>query len=142
MDEEEPQGERITIYFDTPKEASAGITGNMYQRMLAGELSIGSGQTRDGRYYLLIERSTECPFCHVQPCLVNAVLPTLEQIVRENRHEKTPKELRHMMYRDSVYRIFGFLGQGNCQEIPSCLTNKIKELAPEPSGKYVGFQPG
>ena len=133
MDDEEPQGERITIYFDTAEEATAGITADLYQRMLAGELSISSGPTRDGRFYLQIERSTECPFCHVQPCLVDAVLPTMQQIVRENRDEKTPREIRNMMYRDAVSRIVGFLGGGNRHDVPSCLTDKIKELAPEPS---------
>lgn len=49
--------------------------------------------------------------------------------------------MRHGAYTAYILYMFHQLGRGNRRVIPSCVTWKIRDRFPEPTGQYTGFVP-
>uniref|UniRef100_A0A8C6UFW5 P2X purinoreceptor 7 intracellular domain-containing protein n=1 Tax=Neogobius melanostomus TaxID=47308 RepID=A0A8C6UFW5_9GOBI len=58
-----------------------------------------------------------------------------------NRGQITNRSNRYAGYRQFTWWMHGWLGRRVRRVIPSCAVNKIRQVYPEPSGLYTGFQP-
>ena len=50
-------------------------------------------------------------------------------------------EIRYLMYHESVFVIYGFLGRNERREFPACVVRGIRSLCPSAPETYVGFVP-
>ena len=80
-----------------------------------------------------------CCVCENEPCLVVDLDGMLMAMLQEYRDDKTHKEIRYLMYTNSIFRLHGRLGKGNRRKLPTCVEDKIRSLAPD--DEYKGFVP-
>jgi hypothetical protein len=52
----------------------------------------------------------------------------------------TNKERRFLAYKHMIFALFGHLGTGQRRKLPDCLLDGMREIWPEHSGEYTGFQ--
>ncbi|KAL7388664.1 hypothetical protein ABVT39_018700 [Epinephelus coioides] len=57
-----------------------------------------------------------------------------------NRNRVTNRSCRCAAYHQFTWWMHGWLGKRICRVIPSCAVAKIRNVYPEPSGIYTGFQ--
>ena len=82
----------------------------------------------------------ECTYCGNHPCFLSELEPLLSSIMDAFGDLKSNKEIRFLMYKDSVKVIYGTgLGKGVRKRLPSCVQKHIHKLAPD--DKYTGFIP-
>ena len=77
-----------------------------------------------------------CCLCDRQPCLLVALDPMLESLLKTL--DGSNRYLRHQMYVFSTKVIHGYLGQGNRRKLPDCVEERIHSLAPDTH--YTGFK--
>ena len=79
-----------------------------------------------------------CTHCDNHPCVVRELEQLLNSILETYGGWKSNKEVRFIMYKDSVKFIFGTgLGKGVRKRLPACVQKHIHNLAPD--DKYTGF---
>ena len=82
----------------------------------------------------------ECTYCGNHPCFLRELEPLLSSIQDAFGELKTNKQIRFLMYKDSVKVIHGTgLDKGVRKRLPSCVQRHIHKLAPD--DKYTGFIP-
>ena len=84
-----------------------------------------------------VEASDYCEFCESDPCVIVDLQEVLSSILNSYRDDKTNKQIRFMMYRDSVRFIHGSLGKGVRKKLPACVQAKIHSMVPDEV--YTGF---
>ena len=84
----------------------------------------------------------------MEPLILNRLALHLQMMQRRDNfglHAQTiqdiNKSFRHAAYRAYIYWIFGRLGAGNRQVVPSCVVRRIRETFPDPAGHYTGYMP-
>jgi hypothetical protein len=96
---------------------------------------------------------TLCKYCDESPCILNwkddALDPerSLYDYMMWRGDEMVdngdlPKEIRYELYRTATKFYHGYLGKGNRNELPACITGEIKDSFPAPGGNYSGFKKG
>ena len=83
-----------------------------------------------------------CSKCKGTPCVweENKHEMMLLSELRDER-ESAPNQLRHVMYRQMALVINkGPSGRGNRLKLPECVTAGIREMFPDPNGKYTGHR--
>jgi hypothetical protein len=86
-----------------------------------------------------------CELCRSSPCLLEQGL--YEELSLANELGLDPdfpflsnKEIRFRLYKYATNWIHGYLGKDNRVELPQCITQEIRHLAPDSVGFYVGFK--
>jgi hypothetical protein len=83
-----------------------------------------------------------CKDCGRVPCIIveeEASFCAVSEMAKSMG--KTNKEIRFMLYRHMCTVLYGYLGKHNRQQLPTCVTSKIKEDFPEMNeDDYVGYR--
>ena len=79
-----------------------------------------------------------CVHCNSDPCVVVALEEMLEFTRDHYMGWKTNRQIRFIMYRESVQRLYGMgLGKGVRKKLPDCVENKVRSMLPDDN--YTGF---
>ena len=85
------------------------------------------------------KENDDCKHCDNHPCVTEELKPMLLSILEAYAGIKSNKQIRYLMYTDSVKLIFGTaLGKGVRKRLPYCAQSLIRSLAPDK--KYTGFK--
>ena len=80
----------------------------------------------------------ECKHCGNYPCWEIELGPVLTDLRDTYGSWKTNRQMRYLMYTESVTHIFGTaLGKRNRKKLPVCVSRVIKEMYPDK--EYTGF---
>ena len=86
-----------------------------------------------------VHGSDYCSFCEIDPCIITELDDMLNEILMEYRDSKKNRQIRYIMYTESIRYIHGYLRKGNRKKVPKCLEKRIHSLAPDK--EYTGFIP-
>lgn len=81
-----------------------------------------------------------CCFCKTDPCLREVHRDVIRRTILTVDTSLNDSEQRKVLYRAYTRAEHGYLGRGVREKAPQCVVELIRELIPNPEGKYMGHK--
>jgi len=81
-----------------------------------------------------------CQYCKSDPCHTVTYGDTIKEHADLLDHDEPPNILRKTLYQAYVREVKGGLGKGVRIVVPQCVANLIRDVFPDPDGKYMGHK--